>query len=51
MRAGIARRCLPPPDQHRLGGYETWPGSGSFLEVEAEPKIRDSVIQLLDELR
>ena len=38
---------LPPPHQHALGGYETWPGQGSYLEVEAEPKIRAAVLDLL----
>lgn len=41
---------LPPPEQHRLGGYETWPGRGSFLEVDAEPKIRATTIELLMQL-
>jgi hypothetical protein len=38
---------LPTPEQHRLGGYETWPARSSFLEVDAEPKIRDEVLRLL----
>lgn len=42
---------LPPPAQHRLGGYETWPARSSFLEEEAEPKIRNAVVELLDELQ
>ena len=41
---------LPPPKQHRLGGYETWPARSSFLEVDAEPKIRDTVLELLHRL-
>ena len=39
---------LPPPTQHRLGGYETWPARSSHLEVDAEPKIREEVLRLLD---
>jgi hypothetical protein len=38
---------LPPPKQHRLGGYETWPARSSFLEVQAEPKIRQELLRLL----
>jgi hypothetical protein len=38
---------LPPPEQHELGGYETWPARSSFLEVQAEPKIRDELLRLL----
>jgi hypothetical protein len=38
---------LPPPHQHALGGYETWPGQGSYLEVDAEPKIRAALLDLL----
>ena len=38
---------LPTPQQHELGGYETWPARSSYLEVEAEPKIRATVLDLL----
>ncbi len=38
---------LPPPEQHLLGGYETWPARTSFLEVEAAPRIRDALVNLL----
>ena len=38
---------LPSPEQHELGGYETWPARSSFLEVQAEPKIREVVVGLL----
>ena len=41
---------LPGPEQHKLGGYETWPARSSFLEVEAEPKIRETLDQLLKQL-
>jgi hypothetical protein len=41
---------LPPPAQHRLGGYETWPARSSHLEVDAEPKIRAEILRLLREL-
>jgi len=40
---------LPTPEQHELGGYETWPARSSYLEVQAEPKIRAAVIGLLNQ--
>ena len=39
---------LPTPEQHALGGYETWPARSSCLEVEAEPKIRRTVLDLFE---
>lgn len=38
---------LPTPEQHAWGGYESWPARSSYLEVEAAPKIRDVVLELL----
>jgi hypothetical protein len=38
---------LPPPDQHKLGGYTTWRAWSSCLEEEAEPKIVAKVLELL----
>ncbi len=38
---------IPPPAQHRLGGYTTWRARSSCLEVDAEPKIAASVLELL----
>ena len=38
---------IPPPEQHKLGGYTTWRARSSCLEEEAEPKIRDAVLELL----
>lgn len=42
---------LPPPDQHRLGGYETWRARSSYLEVEAAPKITQTLFDLLRALK
>lgn len=39
---------LPPPDQHKLGGYTTWRARSSCLEEEAEPKIVAKVLELLN---
>jgi hypothetical protein len=41
---------LPPPDQHPLGGYETWRSRTSYLEVGAEPKIREAILQVIAQL-
>ena len=38
---------LPPPDQHKLGGYTTWRARSSCLEEEAEPKIVARLLELL----
>lgn len=41
---------LPTPEQHRLGGYETWLGSGS-LEEEASPEIEEELLRMLRRLK
>jgi hypothetical protein len=41
---------LPTPEQHALGGYETWRAKSSYLAVDAEPKIRATLLQLLEEV-
>ncbi len=41
---------LPPPEQHPLGGYTTWRARTSCLEVEAEPRIRAVLLELLNAL-
>jgi len=40
--------CIPPLEQHVLGGYTTWPARTAALEVQAEPKIVATVIGLLE---
>ena len=42
---------LPTREQHELGGYETWPARSSYLEVDAETKIRRTLIELLSEVQ
>lgn len=39
---------IPPPEQHLLGGYNTWPARSAGLEVEAEPKIVGAAVALLE---
>jgi hypothetical protein len=41
---------IPPPEQHALGGYTTWPARTAGLEVRAEPKIVDAVLRLLEQV-
>jgi len=41
---------IPPPEQHRLGGYTTWPARTAGLETNAEPKIVANLLEQLEEL-
>ena len=38
---------LPTPEQHALGGYETWRARSSYLEVGASPVVTKTVLELL----
>lgn len=40
---------IPPPEQHLLGGYNTWPARSAGLEVNAEPKIAEAAIRMLEQ--
>ena len=42
---------LPTPEQHRLGGYETWRGRASYLETNASTRIFNTVLELLAGLK
>jgi Neutral/alkaline non-lysosomal ceramidase, N-terminal len=42
---------LPTPEQHKLGGYETWRARSSYLEVDASTKIFDTVMASLKRLQ
>lgn len=39
---------IPPPEQHALGGYTTWPARTAGLEVQAEPRIVETLLGLLE---
>ena len=39
---------IPPPEQHLLGGYNTWAARSAGLEVQAEPRIAEAAIALLE---
>jgi hypothetical protein len=42
---------LPTPEQHKLGGYETWRARSSYLEVDAATKITRSLLGLLEKVQ
>ncbi len=46
--ANGAEGYIPPPEQHRFGGYTTWPARSAGLEEQAEPKIVEAVLSLLE---
>ncbi|MFP6906726.1 MAG: LamG-like jellyroll fold domain-containing protein, partial [Verrucomicrobiota bacterium] len=41
---------IPPPAQHALGGYTTWPARTAGLEVGAEAKIVEALLSSLETL-
>ena len=41
---------IPPPEQHYLGGYNTWAARSAGLEVTAEPRIVATDLQLLEQV-
>jgi hypothetical protein len=49
--ANGAHGYLPTPEQHALGGYETWRARSSCLEADAAPKIQRTLLELLAGLR
>ena len=46
--ANGAAGYIPPPEQHRLGGYTTWPARTAGLDEQAEPLIVETVLGLLE---
>ena len=41
---------IPPPEQHLLGGYTTWPARSAGLEVGAEPRIVETLLSMLEDI-
>ena len=41
---------IPPPEQHVLGGYNTWAARSAGLEVQAEPRFTEAALQLLEQV-
>ena len=48
--ANGAEGYIPPPEQHKLGGYTTWAARTAGLVPEAEPKIVETVLTLLEQV-
>lgn len=48
--ANGAEGYIPPPEQHRLGGYTTWPARTAGLETNAEPRIVETALSLLEKV-
>ncbi len=48
--ANGAEGYIPPPEQHKLGGYTTWPARTAGLEFQAEPRIVETLLSLLEEV-
>jgi len=48
--ANGAEGYIPPPEQHILGGYTTWPARTAGLEPQAEPRIVKTVLALLEQV-
>jgi Concanavalin A-like lectin/glucanases superfamily/Neutral/alkaline non-lysosomal ceramidase, N-terminal len=41
---------IPPPEQHYLGGYNTWAARSAGLETTAEPRIVATNLNLLEQV-
>ncbi len=48
--ANGAEGYIPPPEQHALGGYTTWPARTAALELQAEPQIVETLLSLLEKV-
>ena len=48
--ANGAEGYIPPPEQHRLGGYTTWPARTAGLDEQAEPRIVEALLKLLEKV-
>jgi hypothetical protein len=48
--ANGAAGYIPPPEQFALGGYTTWPARTAGLQIDAEPILVDTLLELLEEV-
>lgn len=48
--ANGAEGYIPPPELFPLGGYTTWPARTAALETEAETRIAETVVGMLERL-
>jgi putative membrane-bound dehydrogenase-like protein len=49
-QANGADGYIPPPEQHKLGGYTTWPARSAGLVPEAEPTLVELHLKSLEAL-
>ncbi len=42
---------LPTPEQHALGGYETWRARSSYLEVNASGTVVRNLLEMLNQIK
>jgi hypothetical protein len=47
--ANGAHGYLPTPEQHKLGGYETWIGV-NHVQLDASVKLVNALVEMLGEL-
>lgn len=48
--ANGAEGYIPPPEQHMLGGYTTWPTRTAGLNEESEPIIVEHIVSMLEHM-
>ncbi len=48
--ANGAEGYIPPPEQHKLGGYTTWAARTAGLETNAELRIVETALAVLEEV-
>ncbi|MGI9241247.1 MAG: hypothetical protein ACR2RV_10625, partial [Verrucomicrobiales bacterium] len=48
--ANGAAGYIPPPEQFPLGGYNTWPARTAGLATDAEPRIVEASLRLLEKV-
>lgn len=41
---------IPPPEQHKLGGYTTWAARTAGLDPQAEPRIVETLLRMAEAL-
>ena len=48
--ANGAEGYIPPPEQHALGGYTTWPARSAGLTPDTEPRVVEAMLTLLEKV-
>ena len=47
--ANDQQRYLPTPEQHQLGGYETWMGTCN-AQPDASERIKQAILEMMNQL-